>query len=117
MGAHAAIGPEAEIYNFAPVHIGRHATVSQYAYLCTGSHDYRDLSMPLTYSPIEVGDHAWVAARAFIGPGVHVGRGAVVGACAVAIRNVEDWTVVAGNPARFVKIRRSDELDVGTFGS
>jgi putative colanic acid biosynthesis acetyltransferase WcaF len=108
MGRHAAVGADAEIYNFAPVSIGRHAIVSQYAYLCTASHDYRDMSMPLTYAPIDIGDHAWVASRAFIGPGVRVGDGSIVGACAVVVgRNVDDWTVVAGNPARFVKMRKT----------
>ena len=61
--------------------------------------------MELTYSPILIGSQAWVAARAFVGPGVTVGEGAVVGACAVVTKDVEPWTVVAGNPAKFIKNR------------
>ena len=56
--------------------------------------------------PIEVRDQAWVCADAFVGPGVVVGEGAVAGARAVVTKNVEPWTVVAGNPARFLKARR-----------
>jgi putative colanic acid biosynthesis acetyltransferase WcaF len=40
-----------------------------------------------------------------VGPGVSVGAGAVVAARAVAVRDVEAWTVVAGNPARPVGVR------------
>jgi putative colanic acid biosynthesis acetyltransferase WcaF len=47
-----------------------------------------------------------VAAGCFIGPGITVGEGAVVGARSVVTKDVPDWTVVAGNPARFIKPRR-----------
>ena len=50
--------------------------------------------------PITIGEQAWVAAEAFVGPGVNVGCGAVLGARGVAVRNLEGWTVYAGNPAR-----------------
>jgi putative colanic acid biosynthesis acetyltransferase WcaF len=46
-----------------------------------------------------------VAAGCFIGPGITVGEGAVVGAYSVVTKDVPAWTVVAGNPARFIKPR------------
>ena len=46
-----------------------------------------------------------VCADAFVGPGVVIVEGAVVGARAVVMKNVEPWTVVAGNPAQVIKIR------------
>ena len=61
--------------------------------------------MCLTYAPIQIDDQVWIAARAFIGPGVKIGEGAVVGACAVVTSDVSPWTVVAGNPAKFIKKR------------
>ena len=64
--------------------------------------------MPLLKPPIGIGDQAWICADAFVGPGVVVGEGAVVGARAVVTKNVEPWTVVAGNPARFIKKRQLD---------
>jgi putative colanic acid biosynthesis acetyltransferase WcaF len=62
-------------------------------------------NMPLVTAPIRVGEGAWVAACAFVGPGVTIGEGAVVGARAVVTKNVEAWTVVIGNPAKFIKKR------------
>ena len=75
-----------------------------------GTHDYQDPSLPLLRLPIEIGAEAWVCADAFVGPGLTVGEGAIVGARAVAMKDVEPWTIVAGNPAKFIKRR---ELKVG----
>ena len=47
-----------------------------------------------------------MAAEAFVGPGVTIGEGAVVGARAAVFRDVEPWSVVGGNPARFIKKRK-----------
>lgn len=52
-----------------------------------------------------VNDYAWVAAEAFVGPGVIIGEGAVVGARAAVFKDVAPWTVVGGNPAKYIKDR------------
>lgn len=102
----ACLGPESEVYNLAPVTLGARCTVAQQAYLCCGTHDFTRENLPLVTGAIHVGADAFVGARAFVMPGVHVGEGAVVGACAVVTRDVEDWAIVAGNPARPIGVRR-----------
>ena len=57
-----AIGAQVELYNYARVKIGRMSLVSQYSYLCTGTHDYSDRHMRLTWAPITVGAECWIAA-------------------------------------------------------
>ncbi len=101
----AAIGDRAIIYNLGRITIGKGATVSQNAHLCAGSHDFRDAAMTLMKLPIFVDESAWICADAFVGPGVHVHAGAVVGARAVAMRDVASNTIVAGNPAKVVSVR------------
>ncbi len=103
MGSLSCLGPDVDCYCVDRVAIGPRATVSQYSFLCTATHDYRDPRMPLITAPIVIGERAWVAADVFIGPGVTIGQGAVVGARSSVYRNVESWTVVAGNPARILK--------------
>ena len=105
VGDWSAIGEDALIYNLGPVTLGEKVTISQRAHLCAGTHDYMQPDLPLLKPPIFIGGQAWICADAFVGPGVTVGEGAVVGARAVVVKNVEPWTVVAGNPARFVKKR------------
>ena len=105
VGDWTAIGEDVLIYNLGLVTLGEKVTISHRAHLCAGTHDYTRPELPLLKPPIEIGDQAWICADAFVGPGVTVGEGAVVGARAVVTKNVEPWTVVAGNPARFIKKR------------
>jgi len=106
MGDHSCFSENVDCYSVDNVTIGSQVVVSQGAFLCCASHDIESPIMELTYSPIVVHDNAWVAAGAFVGPGVTIGEGAVVGAHAVVTKDVEPWTVVAGNPARFIKKRK-----------
>ena len=105
VGESSAIGDGAIIYSLGPVTLGERVTVSQYAHLCAGSHDYRDPSLPLTKPSIEIGDGAWICAEAFVAPGVSVGARAIVGARAVTTHDVPDDQIVAGNPARMIRMR------------
>ena len=105
VGERTAVGPGAECYNPGKIVLGNKVTVSQGAYLCAASHDYTKKENPLVTKPIVVGDFAWVAADAFVALGVNIGEGAVVGARSCVFKDVEPWTVVGGNPARFIKKR------------
>jgi acetyltransferase-like isoleucine patch superfamily enzyme len=61
--------------------------------------------------PLVVEDDVWVGHNVMILPGCkYIGRGAVIGAGAVVTRNVEPYTVVAGNPARKLRDRFSPDL-------
>lgn len=106
IGREASIGEWALIYNLGYVAIGDQATISHRAHLCAGTHDYRDAFLSLCREPISIGSRAWICAEAFVGPGVTVGEGAVIGAAAVVIRDVEPWIVVGGNPAKPLKPRK-----------
>lgn len=105
MEEYSCIGPKVNCYNAAMVTIGANTTVSQGAYLCTATHDITDPLHRLYSKPIVIEDQAWIASEAFIGPGVTVKQGAVVGARAAVFKDVEPWTVVGGNPAKFIKKR------------
>jgi putative colanic acid biosynthesis acetyltransferase WcaF len=105
IGDWSSIGEHAFIYNLGKVSIGNKVTISHRAHLCAGTHDYRNRTLPLLKPPIVVLDYTWICADAFLGPVVTIGEGAVVGARAVAMKDVEPWTVVAGNPAKPVKKR------------
>lgn len=101
----ACLAPDCEVYNLGPVIVRARATVAQRTYLCAGTHDLNREDLPLVTGPIEIGADAFVGAQALILPGVIVGEGAVVGAGSVVTRDIEPWSVVAGNPARQIAWR------------
>ena len=105
MAAYSCLSPEVDCYNVAKIYLGENSIVSQKSYLCAASHDISKNDYPLITAPIIIEDQAWVGAGAYVGMGVTIGEGAVVGATASVYKNVEPWTVVGGNPAKFIKNR------------
>lgn len=105
MGAYASLSENVDCYTVDEVSIGEQTTVSQGVRLCTAGHDIRSTIMELETKPIVIGCNAWVAAWSIVLPGVTIGEGAVVAAGAVVTKDVEPWTVVGGNPAKFIKKR------------
>lgn len=110
MADHACLAFDVDCYCVDKIRLGERATVSQYAFLCTASHDIGKPETPLVTGPISIGANAWVFARAFVGPGVEIGAGGVAAACAVVVKNVAPWTIVGGNPARVIKDRPRTDL-------
>ncbi len=105
MGDHSCLSEHVNCYCVNKIRIGAHSTISQYSFLCTASHDYTDPEMPLITAPITVGERAWITSDVYVAPGVTIGDGAVVGARSSVFKDVEPWTVVAGNPAHVIKKR------------
>lgn len=60
-------------------------------------------------SEVVIGDDVWIGMRAIILPGVRIGSGAVIGAGAVVTKDVPDYAVVGGVPARVIRYRKKIE--------
>lgn len=56
--------------------------------------------------PVYIGNDVWIGGRVLILPGVHIGNGCIIGAGSVVTKNVYDWAIVAGNPARVIRYRK-----------
>jgi len=65
--------------------------------------------MPLKGDTV-IGNDVWIGQNATILPGVHIGDGAIIGASSVVGSDVDPYTIVAGNPAQFIRNRFDDEL-------
>ena len=105
MDDHTILAEGVNCYCMNRVILHERTVVSQRVFLCGGDHDIRSRQLPLVTKPIEIGPDAWVAAEAFIGPGSRISEGSVVGARAVVFKELDPWSVYAGNPAQKVSVR------------
>lgn len=85
--------------------IGNHVSIGPNVVMYSAGHDISDKMLRDTYGSIVIGDYAWIGGSAVILQGVTIGEGAVVAAGAVVTKDVADYTVVAGSPARIIKRR------------
>lgn len=105
MKEEACLGPYSEVYNLGPVCFGEHAVLSQYSYICNGTHDLSSFRLPLMIGEVCIGRYVFIGAKALILPGISLGEGAVIGAGSVVTKDVGAWDIVGGNPAKFIKKR------------
>ena len=90
--------------------IGNSVSVSHHVSIITGSHDKDSHDFREKDLPIVIHDYAWIGANATILQHVTIGRGAVVCAGAVVVKDVPEFTVVGGVPAKAIG-RRNNKLD------
>jgi acetyltransferase-like isoleucine patch superfamily enzyme len=93
-----------------PVTMGTGVRVGAHASLLGFNHsidpDRSVFQQPTTSKGITIGDDVWIGSSATVLDGVRVGSHAVIGAGSVVTKDVDDWAVVAGNPARLLRDRR-----------
>ena len=106
LGDHCWIGERVWIDNLTAVRIGPNCCVSQGAYLCTGNHDWSEPGFGLMIAPIQLCEGSWAGAKSVLLPGSVLGNYAVAAAGSVINGSVPDCQIYAGNPARFVKVRK-----------
>ncbi len=95
----------AAIEAWGPVTIGRDVMINHSVYLFTAQHDVDSPNFEGDIRFIYIGDYAWLPHHICVLPGVRIGRYAVIGTGSVVTRDVPDYGVAAGNPARLVKER------------
>ena len=105
IGDHAWLGEECWLLNLEQITIGSNVCISQRAFLCTGSHNYKSSTFDLIVKPITLEDGCWLGAGCWVGPGVKVGSHAVLTAGSVATKELLPWSIYQGNPAVLVKPR------------
>lgn len=114
IGNNSGIGEGSRLYG--RVVIGDDVMMGPHCWIYTQNHEYRYIDKPMRVQgpqkekPVIIGNDVWIGGRVTILPGVHVGNGVVIGAGAVVTKNIPDFAVVGGNPAKILKYRESNKL-------
>lgn len=78
--------------------------------IATINHDMYDRHLTYTYGKVVIKKNAWLGLNVTICPGVSIGKYAVVAAGAVVTKNVPDYAVVGGVPAKVIKMLDADKM-------
>lgn len=115
-GGHIAVGRGTQIglncvlYGLGGIDVGEECLIATKVCIIAANHGIsrsaRIRRQPSTGKGIWIGDDVWIGAGAIILDGVRVGTGAVVGAGAVVTKDVGEYMIVAGNPAKVIGERK-----------
>lgn len=110
IGDFTSIGPLVVVYGQGGLNLGRYNMLAAHSILVASSHIYSSIETPIklqgtTAAGIKTGDDVWIGANAVIQDGVLLGRGVIVGSGAVVRANFDDYSVIAGVPAKLISIR------------
>lgn len=115
IGHHVYINHNVELYaQKATIKIGNYVMIGQNTYIGTLNHGFTDWKKPMyfqkdTHENVIIEDDVWIGTKAIILPNVRIKRGAFVAAGAVVTKDIDEYSVVGGVPAKHIKYRFSEE--------
>jgi acetyltransferase-like isoleucine patch superfamily enzyme len=91
-----------------PVTIGNDIRLAQNVVMSGLNHSYQDVNLPISMQPVAtkpivIMDETWVGANVFVAAGVTIGKHCVVAGGSVVTKDIPDYSVAAGNPARIIR--------------
>jgi len=93
----------------AKLKIGSHTDIASEVMIYCSEHNINDPKFTAEEYPVEIGDYVFVGPRSIILPGVKIGKGAIIAAGCVVTKDVPDFTVVAGVPAKIIGERKNKD--------
>lgn len=111
LGKTVRIGRGCHLNAVNTIDIGDCVMIGPYVIITTANHVRTDIGVPMNVqglktSPVVIGPDCWIGAHAVILPGVKIGRGCIVAAGAVVTKDIDDYSVVGGVPARQLSSRK-----------
>ncbi|WP_104063721.1 WcaF family extracellular polysaccharide biosynthesis acetyltransferase [Arthrobacter sp. 4R501] len=108
IGDNVWIGEGCTILNLEPIVIRSNTAIAHEVYITSGGHDISSRDFAYENKPVLIESGVWLGTRSFVGAGVTVHRGAVVAAGAVVVKDVPEWAIVGGTPARVIGTRKME---------
>ena len=109
IGNGTIIGDHCFLDGRAPLKIGNNVDIASQVLIYNSEHDVSSEGFDPIEEPVEIGDYVFIGPRAVILPGVKIGKGAVVAAGAVVTKDVGDFEIVGGVPAKVIGERKNKD--------
>ena len=110
IGEDTIIGDHAFLDGRTSLIIGSHVDIASSVMVYNSEHDLESTEFSARTEPVEIGDYVFIGPRVTILPGVKIGKGAVVAAGAVVTKDVSEFMIVGGIPAKEIAERKNKEL-------
>lgn len=110
IGEDTIIGENTVLDGRETLQIGNHVDVASEVMIYNGQHDIHDKSFKGVFEKVYIKDYVFIGPRAIILPGVTLGKGSVVGAGAIVTKDVPDFAIVGGVPAKVIGERKNKDL-------
>lgn len=110
IGEDTIIGERVVLDGRDKLKIGDHVDFASEVMVYNGQHDIHDKQFKGIFAPVIIKDYVFVGPRAIILPGVTIGKGVIVGAGAVVTKDVSDFAIVGGVPAKVIGERKNKSL-------
>ena len=107
------VGPKCLLDARRGLIIHRNAVIAYEAIIWTLNHDYNDINFKGKGASTEIGEYAWICSRSIILPGVKIGKGAIVASGAIVTKDVPDFAIVGGVPAKIIGYREKKNYQYG----
>lgn len=107
IGENSVVNSNCRIDTRGDISIGNNVSISENVIILTADHDMDQADMAGRNRGVTIEDYTWIGTRAIIMPDIKINFAAVIAAGAVVTKNVEDYNVVAGVPAKFIKLRKT----------
>ncbi|MBC8053460.1 MAG: acyltransferase [Sphingobacteriaceae bacterium] len=97
------------------IEIGNNVSIAEHVSIRDYNHEFSSTNIPISMqgfsgSPIKIGDDVWLGRGVMIASGVTIGKGCVVGANAVVTKDLPDWSIAVGVPAKVIRSRKPDSV-------
>lgn len=110
IGSHSGIGKDCKLNCEDEIIIGNRVLMGPEVLIFTSNHVWSPqertyFCQGITKAKVIINDDVWLGARSIILPGVVIGKGAIVAAGSVVTKNVPEYVIVGGSPAKIIKIK------------